>query len=339
MDKFLRGDDGLSSLLSSDTLQAQLDSKVHKNDHAAHADTLSTHAATLGEIDTALEGKQDKIVDANKVAFLNTLGVDMDSKQDKIVTANVLSVKSTLGLGSVDNTSDIDKPISSAASVVHTSLEERLAILEELTLDPMRFLKANDGTEFVIQQSAYPRFYMEQRGQLMDVNGMYQDGYENASLLLLESNSQVINSSGIKWTCAYSSPNDDYIFTNVKDSSVQLGLHNSWYVTNSGNTNMNLITNTALTLTSTDARDEYTITQVIGAGLAGAGDTVTLASIHYDKSYETIGGQLVVTGVPMTWFQTLPTDLSYTKFIIRPYNEVVDNIDPFGGQFGSVNLL
>ena len=162
----------------------------------------------------------------------------------------------------------------------------------------------------------------------MDVNGMYQDGFENASLLLFQSNSQVINSSGVKWTCTYTSANDVYEFINVMDPTVKLGLHNSWYVTNSGNTNMNLITNTELSLTSTGTQDEYTITQVIGGGLSPAGVTVTLASIHYDKSYETIGGQLVVTGVPMTWFQTLPTDLSFTKFIIRPYTQEIDNPGP-----------
>ena len=286
---------------------------MHRDDHAAHADTLSTHALTLNTLNTALAGKQDTIA-----------------------ALNAVSIKSTLGLGSVDNTSDLDKPISNAAGAVHTSLEARLAVLENLTLDPMRFLKANDGTEFVIQQSAYPRFYMEQRGQRVDAAGVYTDGFENASLLLLDSNSQQINTSGIKWTCTYSSPNDDYIFINVKDPSVKLGLNNIWYVTESyGNTNMNLITNTALTLTSTGAADEYTITQVIGTGLAGAGTIVTLASIHYDKSYETIGGQVEVTAVPMTWLQTLPTDAGFTKFIIRPYNEMVDNMNPFAG----VNLL
>ena len=72
MDKFLRGGDGLPPLLSSDALQAQLDSKVHKNDHAAHGDVLSTHAATLGAINTALDGKQDKITTVNRSDFITT---------------------------------------------------------------------------------------------------------------------------------------------------------------------------------------------------------------------------------------------------------------------------
>ena len=107
MDKFLRGDDGLPPLLSSDTLQAQLDSKVHKNDHAVHADTLSAHAVTLNTLNTALAGKQDEI--------------------DAI---NTPSIKSILGLGLVDNTRDLDKPISSTVGAVHTSLEARLTVLE-----------------------------------------------------------------------------------------------------------------------------------------------------------------------------------------------------------------
>ena len=120
MDKFLRGDDGLPPLLSSDALQAQLDSKVHKNDHAAHADTLSTHAATLGTINTALDGKQAKIVDGNKAAFLTTLGVNMDSKQDKIVEGNKAAFLTTLGLTDVVTTL--------------ASIEQRLTVLEDLTL-------------------------------------------------------------------------------------------------------------------------------------------------------------------------------------------------------------
>lgn len=126
MDKFLRGDDGLPPLLSSDALQAQLDSKVHKNDHAAHADTLSTHAVTLNTLNTALAGKQDEIV-----------------------TVNAPLVKSTLGLGSVDDTSDLDKPISNAANVVHTSLEARLGVLEGL----LQVTYSNSDADILFTQS------------------------------------------------------------------------------------------------------------------------------------------------------------------------------------------
>ena len=100
MDKFLRGDDGLSSLLSSDTLQAQLDTKVHKNDHAAHADTLSTHAITLGTLSTALDGKQTKITPTNRATFIGTtLGINMAIKQDVITATNRAAfIWTTLGI-------------------------------------------------------------------------------------------------------------------------------------------------------------------------------------------------------------------------------------------------
>ena len=45
MDQFLRGDAGIVGLLPPhipDALQSQLDSKVHRDDHMQHADTLST---------------------------------------------------------------------------------------------------------------------------------------------------------------------------------------------------------------------------------------------------------------------------------------------------------
>ena len=80
---------------------------------------------------------------------------------------------------------------------------------------------------------------------------------------------------------------------------------------------MNIITNTQISLTATGAQDEYTITQVIGSGMVGAGVTVTLASIYYDLSHETINGQSTVTARPMTWFEYPGTNPS--KFRIRPY--------------------
>ena len=196
------------------------------------------------------------------------------------------------------------------------ALEARLAVLESLS--PPLQLKANDGTEFVIQQTDYPGFYMEQRDKRTDATGAEITGsYENASLLLFQSDAQVSNSSGIKWTCTYTSSTDTYEFTNVKDTAVKLGLQNSWYVTGAGNTNMNIITNTQISLTATGAQDEYTITQVIGSGMVGAGVTVTLASIYYDLSHETIDGQSTVTARPMTWFEYPGTNPS--KFRIRPY--------------------
>ena len=197
-----------------------------------------------------------------------------------------------------------------------TQLEARLAVLESYST-PLQ-LKANDGTEFVIQQTDYPDFFMEQRETMVDANGVvYSSGYENASLMLYQSNAQTTNNSGIKWTCTYTELTDTYTFTNVMDNSVKLGLQNSWYVTLSGNTNMNLITNTQLTLTPTGAQDEYTISQVIGGGLTPDGVSVKLASISYDLSYETIGGVATVTGVPMTWFEDPGSNP--TKFRIRAY--------------------
>lgn len=196
------------------------------------------------------------------------------------------------------------------------TLEARLAVLESLS--PPLQLKANDGTEFVIQQSQYPGFYMEQRDKRTDTTGAEITGsYENASLLLFQSNAQVLNSSGIKWTCTYTSSTDTYEFINVKDNAVKLGLQNSWYITGSGNTNMSSITNTQLSLTSTGAQDEYTITQVIGPGLTPAGVSVTLASISYDHSYETVGGVSTITAIPMTWFEFPGTHPS--KFRIGAY--------------------
>ena len=189
--------------------------------------------------------------------------------------------------------------------------------------NPMWQLQANDGTEFVIQQSDYPQFDMEQRDNRVDASGVEHSGYENASLLLYQSNTQVSNTSGIKWTCTYTSSSDSYEFINVMDPMVKLGYKNSWYVTGSGNTNMNLITNTELSLTSTGTEDEYTITQVIGADLTPAGVNVTMASIHHDLSYETIGGVSTVTGVPMTWFEF--PNMVHAKFTMRPYDEHLDN--------------
>ena len=191
-----------------------------------------------------------------------------------------------------------------------------MAVLESYSA-PLQ-LKANDGTEFVIQQSEYPDFFMEQRDTMVDINGVvYSSGYENASLMLYQSNGQTTNSSGIKWTCTYTESTDTYTFTNVMDNSVKLGLQNSWYVTLTGNTNMNLITNTQLTLAPTGAQDEYTISQVIGGGLTPDGVSVKLASISYDLSYETIGGVATVTGVPMTWFEDPGSNPA--KFRIRAY--------------------
>ena len=165
---------------------------------------------------------------------------------------------------------------------------------------------------------------MEQRGIRVDGTGAELSGYENASLLLYQSNSQVSNSSGIKWTCIYIAATDTYEFTNVMDSTVKLGYKNSWYVTGSGNTNMNAITNTQVKLVSTGTQSEFNITQVIGGGLNPAGVTVTLQSIHYDLSIETIDGAPgTVTGVPMTWFEF--PNMIHANFTIRPYDEYLDN--------------
>jgi hypothetical protein len=208
-----------------------------------------------------------------------------------------------------------DQIASNTATLL--TLEARLAVLESYSA-PLQ-LKANDGTEFVIQQTEYPGFFMEQRDTMVDINGVvYSSGYENASLMLYQSNGQTTNSSGIKWTCTYTESTDTYTFTNVMDNSVKLGLQNSWYVTLSGNTNMNLITNTQLTLAPTGAQDEYTISQVIGGGLTPDGVSVKLASISYDLSYETIDGVAnTITGVPMTWFEDPGSNP--TKFRIRAY--------------------
>ena len=103
-------------------------------------------------------------------------------------------------------------------------------VLDYSTFDSMMQLKSNGSTEYVIQQSAYPNFYMEQRDKLLDPNGTEHSGYENASLLLYQSNSQVTNSSGVKWTCTYTASSDSYEFINVMDPTVKLGYKNSWYV-------------------------------------------------------------------------------------------------------------
>jgi hypothetical protein len=102
MDRFLRGEEGLISLLTPHipfTLQSQLDQKVHRDDHAAHATTLTTHATTLGTLDSG--------------------------KQDTITADNAGDIKTALGLTNVNNTTDAAKPVSDATQ---TALNGKLSI-------------------------------------------------------------------------------------------------------------------------------------------------------------------------------------------------------------------
>ena len=117
------------------------DGSVLKADHADDADTVDGHTVarnvlsdeyTNTEIDTALSGKQDKeegkglssndFTDALKTkldgieagAQVNTLTGVKGSAESDYRTGNVEITKANIGLGNVDNTSDANKPISTA---------------------------------------------------------------------------------------------------------------------------------------------------------------------------------------------------------------------------------
>ena len=144
MDRFLRGEEGLISLLTPHipfTLQSQLDQKVHRDDHNAHATTLTTHATTLGTLDS---GKQATITADNAGDIKTALGLTnvnnttdaakpvssatqtaLNGKQATIDSTNAGDIKTALSLASVDNTTDAAKPVSSATQ---TALDDKLSI-------------------------------------------------------------------------------------------------------------------------------------------------------------------------------------------------------------------
>ena len=177
----------------------------------------------------------------------------------------------------------------------------------------MAELKANDTSQFVIQQSDLPSYYMEQQ----DMSDSTPDGSKNfAAIMLKDSIAQTNNSSGITWRAIYNATDDTYEFRNWKDTNVSIGFYNIWYVTGAGNTNMNVNSDVDVKLISTGVVDEYYIKQTTPAGL-----TLTLARVDFthDSATDTNGA---VTSWPMTWYEF--PNLEKAKFIIRIYDSSID---------------
>ena len=187
----------------------------------------------------------------------------------------------------------------------------------EATIDPMWQLKVADDIEFAIQQPGLSNFYMEQQEKA-------DAGQDFAALILKDSTAATSNNSGITWRAIYNSVHDTFEFNNVQNHNISLGFYNVWYVLNSGNQNMNLNSVVDCTLTSTGQPDEYYITQQTATGI-----TVTLSRVTFthDSTFDSSGNN---TSWPMTWYQT--PDLSLSKFIIRPYDEAVDDPVPIHVQ-------
>ena len=189
-------------------------------------------------------------------------------------------------------------------------------------------LQQNNTDHFVITQTNHPNFYMEQQDRALA-------SQDFASLMLKDSVAQTTNTSGITWKLIYNSTNDNYHIQNWLDNTIYLGLNNIWYVMGGGHVNVSDITNTNVLLVSTGVMDEYYIKQKYN------NITLTLSSITYDYSHETIGGvENTLTAIPMTWFEF--PNLANSKFIIRKYDDTIDPILqlPNGGVYSipSVDL-
>ena len=157
-----------------------------------------------------------------------------------------------------------------------------------VAVDYMAHLKANDTSQFVIQQSDLPLYYMEQQDK-PDIT----DDYAAHALILKDSSASSSNSNGITWRAIYNSTNDTYEFCNWQDTNISMGFYNIWYVTGAGNTNMNVNSNVDVKLTSTGTTNEYYITQETPSGT-----TVTLARVdHTHDSTHDVNG--VLTSWPM----------------------------------------
>ena len=157
-----------------------------------------------------------------------------------------------------------------------------------VAVDYMAHLKANDTSQFVIQQSDLPLYYMEQQDK-PDIT----DDYAAHALILKDSSASSSNSNGITWRAIYNSTNDTYEFCNWQDTNISMGFYNIWYVTSAGNTNMNVNSNVDVKLTSTGTTNEYYITQETPSGT-----TATLARVdHTHDSTHDVNG--VLTSWPM----------------------------------------